>query len=142
MTTRQEPDLPSAWLPISRFLTDERDAFPLRVPDHTWVRLVADATRGGPPYLMIEAFWIAGKVIHKVQLDEYCLAGGDAPPTDGALHLVGHERIALERLEKMHMDSSGTQWIEITGVGRRDDLPTFLILSHVNAGAEGYAAGM
>lgn len=131
------PELPSQqWSPISKYFAQDREAFPLHVPDHMWVRLVADASRPGLAYLVIEAFWIAEHMIHKVQIDEHCIPGADVPADDGTLHLVEHERISLERLEKMHLHGSSAHgidehWIDLTGDGRRDDLPTFLIWSHI-----------
>lgn len=57
--------------------------------------------------------------------------------------LLGHERINIETIERYHYqlaDDSG--WVELTGGGRRTDLPMFLVVSHFSdaPGAYGHTA--
>ncbi len=119
----------------------------LEVPIHVdaVARVVADETRGGYPYLVIEIFWISGSVAHVLRVDEIIVpvTGSDYVPDGTGPNIREHERISLEKVEETSLQlnptSESPDRIKFTGdADFRTDLPVFLIVSYLNEPEIGY----
>ena len=139
----QDNDLPSGWMPLDEIVGPSfRAHLRVPIPDDAFVRVVADASRGGLPYLIYELFWITSPVAHVLRVDEILAPGSDVV-ADGVLHVVDHERISLEKVEQTVLQLSPTRekldTIKFTGDSEsRNDLPVELIVSYLNDTQNGY----
>ena len=126
-------------MPLRDF-PEVREMMLIPVPLEAWGRMVPDEARGGFPFVVHEVFWITEPVFHLLRVDGFTLAQGEADGVDDRT-LLSHERITFEQIERMHYSLTDENFggtIELTGTGRRIDLPVPLMDSYLNGGPEGY----
>lgn len=131
--------LPTGWRPVSYWARTQDGIAQLDLPVTSFLRCVADESRGGLPYLCFEMFWIAAGVVHLGTATGWTLEMTEDDDPAEAPQISTQREISLDELETLEVDSDAQPQAEFADGTRLCGALALLIAHHLHGGPTGYA---